>query len=142
VSSHGRRGLRSPQTGEDGRYDEADPGRFFGETGRSRRGTWKTLQLCKQVERAAAVVLAGECESDVLLGASVAAVEPAPDASRLRVTIVLVPAGDRAAPLAEALAALRRVTVRFREEIARCIHRKRVPEIVFDVRFDEEASRE
>jgi len=137
VSSRGKRGLRSPQAEEDRPYDEADPGRFFGETGRSRRGNWKALQLCKQVERAAAVVLAGECESDVLLGASVAAVEPAPDASRLRVTIVLVPAGDRAAPLAEALAALQRATARFREEIARCIHRKRVPEIAFDVRFDE-----
>jgi hypothetical protein len=63
--------------------EEANPRRFFDETDRSGKRNWKVQQLCKQVERAAAVTLAGECESDALLGAAVAFVEPAPDSSRL-----------------------------------------------------------
>jgi hypothetical protein len=43
--------------------EEADPRRFFDETDRSGKRNWKVQQLCKQVERAAAVTLAGECEA-------------------------------------------------------------------------------
>lgn len=97
-------------------------------------------QLCKQVERAAAVTLAGECEGDALLGAAVAFVEPAPDSTRLMATVVLAP-GKGAEDLAAARAALARSAASFREEVARTIHRKRVPEIVFDVRLSEEVGR-
>jgi len=120
--------------------DEADPGRFFGEVDRSRRAEWKTLQLCKQVERAAALTLAGECESDALVGAVVVSVEPAPNASRLRVLVVLAP--GRGVPcLEEARAALQERGAAFRSEVARSVHRKRVPEVVFDVRLAPEVSR-
>ena len=97
-------------------------------------------QLCKQVERAAALTLAGECESDALLAAAVASVEPAPDCSRLMATVVLAP-GKGAEDLADARAALARSAASFRGEVARTIHRKRVPEIVFDVRLSEEVGR-
>ena len=80
-----------PRTGEVYSGDEADPRLYFGEPDRSRKGNWKALQLCKQVERAVAIALASECENEALLGAAVAAVEPAPDAGRLLVTIVLAP---------------------------------------------------
>jgi ribosome-binding factor A len=120
--------------------EEADPRRFFGETDRSGKRNWKVQQLCKQVERAAAVTLAGECESHALLAAAVASVEPAPDSSRLMATVVLAP-GKGAEHLADARAALARSAASFREEVARTIHRKRVPEIVFDVRLSEEVCR-
>jgi ribosome-binding factor A len=117
--------------------EEADPRRFFGETDRSAKRNWKVQQLCKQVERAAAMTLVGECEGDALLGAAVAFVEPAPDSSRLMATVVLAP-GKGSEDLVDARAALARSATAFREEVARTIHRKRVPEIVFDVRLSEE----
>jgi hypothetical protein len=119
--------------------EEADPRRFFDETDRSGKRNWKVQQLCKQVERAA-VTLAGAREGDALLGATVAFVEPAPDSSRLMATVVLAP-GRGAEDLAPAKAALARSSAAFREEVARTIHRKRVPEIVFDVRLSEEVGR-
>jgi ribosome-binding factor A len=120
--------------------EEADPRRFFDETDRSEKRSWKVQQLCKQVERAAAVTLASECEGDALLGAAVASVEPAPDSGRLRVTVVLGP-GRTDRHLMEARAALLDLAPAFRGEVGRSIHRKRVPEIVFDVRLAEEVSR-
>jgi hypothetical protein len=120
--------------------EEADPRQFFGETDRSERRNWKVQQLCKQVERAVAVTLAGECEGDALLGAAVAFVEPAPDSSRLMATVVLAP-GKGSDDLTAARAALARSARSFREEVARTIHRKRTPEIVFDVRPSAEVSR-
>jgi hypothetical protein len=121
--------------------EEVDPGRFFGgDTDRSGKRNWKVQQLCKQVERAAAVTLAAECESEALLGAAVACVEPAPDSSRLMAMVVLAP-GKAVDDLAEARAALVRSGASFREEVARTIHRKRVPEIVFDVRLSDEVCR-
>jgi ribosome-binding factor A len=98
----------------------------------------KVQQLCKQVERAASATLAGECASDVLVGAAVVSVAPAPDASRLRITVVLAP-GRSAEDAALAAAELRRAGPAFRQEAARSIHRKRVPELSFDVRLDGEA---
>lgn len=140
MSFHKARDRRFPRTDDVRLDEEADPARFFGEPDRSGRRNWKAQQLCKQVERASAVTLAGECGSDVLTGACVASVEPAPDASRLRVTVVLA-TGRGGEELAEARAALARAAASFREEVARTIHRKRVPEIVFDVRLGGEVGR-
>ena len=132
---------RFPRRGEVRPDEEANPRRFFDEMDRSGKRNWKVRQLCKQVERATAVTLAGECEGDSLLGAAVAFVEPAPDPSRLMAMVVLAP-GKAMDDLAEARAALARAAASFREEVARTIHRKRVPEIVFDVRLSEEVVRE
>lgn len=140
MSSHRAREHRFPRRDEVRPDEEADPRRFFDETDRSGKRNWKMQQLCKQVERAAAVTLAGECEGDALLGAAVAFVEPAPDSSRLMATVVLAP-GKGSDDLAAARAALARSAVSFREEVARTILRKRVPEIVFDVRLSEEVGR-
>jgi len=121
--------------------EPVDPERFFGELDRSKRANWKALQLCKQVERAAATVLAGECGEDVLVGASVADVAPAPDASRLRVTVVLA-SGRTGECVLQAREALLSRAGAFREEVARSIWRKRVPELAFDVRLAEEMAHE
>jgi hypothetical protein len=120
--------------------DAADPSRFFGEAERSRKANWKVRQLCKQVERAAAVTLASVCEGDALLGASVAAVEPAPDPGRLLVTVVLE-ASKGADAATDARVELLRRAAAFRGEVARSVHRKRVPELVFDVSLATETTR-
>ena len=44
----------------------------------------KTLQLCRQAQRALSLALAGECDDDLLRSLYVESVVPAPDASRLR----------------------------------------------------------
>src|SRR5512142_395552 len=92
-----------PRTGEVCPGDEADVSRFFGDGEKSRKGNWKVMQLCKQVERAATLALEGEWVGDALLGAAVASVEPAPDAGRLRVVVVLA-AAKRAEDAEEARA--------------------------------------
>jgi ribosome-binding factor A len=117
-------------------YDEADPDVFFGvgEAAPSRKGAVKALQLCKQVERAVSVTLASEWLDEALVGACVAAVDPAPDASRLRVVVLLAP-GRELDAIGPARAALQAASAEFRAEVARSIHRKRVPEIVFEVRL-------
>ncbi len=120
--------------------DGTDPARFFGSTSRSRRADWKTQQLCRQVERAASLTLAELCDCAALASSVVAEVSPAPDASRLRVTVVLAPART-AADVEAAAAVLRERAGLFRREAAQAIHRKRTPEIVFEVRREEEAER-
>ena len=71
MSSRRGRERRLPPMDEVWADGEADPGVFFGATDRSRKTNWKALQLCKQVERAASLALASECESDALVGAAV-----------------------------------------------------------------------
>ena len=139
--SSNRRRERRLAPAEDVWTDDVDPGLFFEDRGPSRRGTWKLQQLCKQVERAASVTLAGECASDVLVGAAVVSAEPAPDASRLRVTVVLAP-GRSMEDAVRAIAELRRAAPAFRREAARSIHRKRVPDLTFDVRWAGEVDHE
>jgi ribosome-binding factor A len=132
------RGL--PRWGEVSAADETDVDRFFGDGEGSRKGSWKVLQLCKQVERAATLALEGEWTSDALPGAAVASVEPAPDAGRLRVVVVLARAGG-VDDIERARRALAGLSAGFRSEVARLVHRKRVPEIVFEVRLAEEVDR-
>jgi ribosome-binding factor A len=136
VPSRKGRELRVPRRERVCSDEPVDPARFFGESDRARKESWKVWQLCKQVEHAVALTLAGECDGEALLGATVASVAPAPDAGRLRVTVVLPP-GKPAGDAAEAQAALNRSIAAFRDEVARSIHRKRVPEIVFDVMLSE-----
>lgn len=119
--------------------DEADPARYFGSGSRNRRADWKARQLCRQVERSASLTLAELCECEALASSAVARVAPAPDASRLRVSVVLAP-GKTPADLDTAAAALREKAGRFREEAARAIHRKRAPEVVFEVWLGEEVN--
>jgi ribosome-binding factor A len=88
----------------------------------------KALQLCSQVMRTLQLVLAGECGDDWLRELSVTAVEPAPHAGRLVVTLALL--DDRIAP-AEALARLHRAGGKLRSEVAAAIHRRKAPLLVF-----------
>lgn len=93
----------------------------------------KALQLCAQVAQTVGEVLAGESGEAVLRDLWVEAVVPAPDSSRL--LILLQPtmtAVDFNLPAAQD--ALARAARRLRAEVAADIHRKRVPELVYQIR--------
>lgn len=89
----------------------------------------KTLQLCGQVRRALALAFAGDLADPVLQDGEVAAVTPAPDATRLLVS-VRPPTG--AAP-DDVLRRLGRVRGLLRHAAAQAVVRKRAPELVFRV---------
>ena len=90
----------------------------------------KTLQLCKQVQQTLEYVLTGESGDDTLRGLYVAAVDPAPDASRLLVTVT---PQDRTAAF-DAAAVLEKLAYaqpRLRSEVAGAISRRKVPDLTF-----------
>lgn len=88
----------------------------------------KVLQLCGQVRRVLTCALTDGYGDPVLQSITVDAVTPAPDATRLRVT-VLAPADVGRA----AVERLGRARGRLRREVAEAIVRKRAPELVFHV---------
>jgi len=110
--------------------DGIDPRRFFaeGQTHDDR----KTRQLCKQVLRTLSFVLAGECRDEVVSELVVHSVVPAPDSSRLLVTLEPAP---HAPPVAsdEILARLQRAYPFLRQEVAAAVSRRKVPELTFEV---------
>ena len=85
------------------------------------------MQLCRQVERAIAMALAGECHDDVLRELTVDSVEPAGSAAQLMVR-VRVPAGQS---LPDVLERLARHGSTLRCIVAAAICRKRVPTLTF-----------
>ena len=91
-------------------------------------GDRKTLQLCKQVERALSLALAGE-RDDVLRDLMIDAVEPMGSASQLLVR-VLVPASLEV-PVIEIITRLDEASTRLRVEVAQSICRKRTPTLSF-----------
>jgi ribosome-binding factor A len=116
---------------EIGPEDGIDPRYVRRESSHRHRGR-KTLQLCKQVERALCLALAGEFDDPALRDLQVLSVEPAPDSARLLVTISLSPSADPIHP-AEVVAHLSRASGKLRCEIAEAIHRKKTPELAFCV---------
>lgn len=114
---------------------EEDPSLYFG--GRpERKNDWKDRRLCRQVLEAIQAGLGGECGDALLQGLRVSSVDPAPDASRLAVTVEVPGDGNPA----EALARLEGARGLLRAIVASAIHRKRVPELVFRVSGPEEAA--
>lgn len=104
--------------------DRGDPKKFFD---RRRRGGRKTLQLCRQVQRALTFALS-EVNDDALHELYVESVEPAPNDRRMMVTVSMM--GEAHDP-AEILTGLQFATPFLRNQVAASIHRKRVPELVF-----------
>lgn len=111
-----------PEDGIDPRYLPRYPGRR-GAPGR------KSLQLCEQVAQTLSGVL-GECDDDVLRDLLVTSVVPAPDASRLLVTLTAAPSAS-SLDIAEVLQRLEQQRARLRAEVAAAIHRRRVPELTY-----------
>jgi len=91
----------------------------------------KTLQLCKQIEQTLNLVLGGDAGDNILLEAWVESVVPAPHSGRLLVTLRLAPSAvhDRETVLQHILQRSRHL----RAEVARSIHRRKVPELVFTI---------
>ncbi len=88
----------------------------------------KAKQLCRQVAETLDLVLSGDCHDELLQSLHVEAVEPAPDASRLLVTLCTEVADSEAV-----LGLLNGQMGRLRCEVAAAITRKRAPTLVFRV---------
>jgi len=112
--------------------DGVDPREYFRSQPRRGRNLRKTRQLCRQVADTLTLVLSGECRDEVLQGLYVVAVDPAPDASRLMVTVQAAMPDEEVSP-AEIFESLARETGRLRCEVAGAITRKRTPKLAFQV---------
>lgn len=113
-------------------HDGIDP-RDDARQGRSDR--WqgrKCLQLCRQIAETLDLVLSGECDDEVLQNLQVVSVVPAPNASRLLVTVVCDVA-DGPTDSQAVLERLERQSARLRCEVAGAIHRRRTPTLAFQV---------
>ncbi len=111
--------------------DGIDP-RELARKERPRKGQRKSRQLCAQVAETLSLVLSGECGDDLLQSLQVVAVDPAPDASQLVITVRAGLPGEEADP-AEVLTRLNAGMGKLRCEVATAITRKRAPRLVFRV---------
>jgi len=109
--------------------DGVDP-RSKREPGRRSVVNRKALQLCEQIARTLSCVLAGECRDDRLRELLVESVQPAPDSTRLLVSLYLGPSAP-GVETDELLQSLRGAARMLRSAVANAICRKRVPELVF-----------
>jgi len=113
-----------PGDGLDPRYDRPDEP--------AKVANRKALQLCGQVADTLVLVLAGDSADDLLRDLLVEAVVPAPNSSRLLITVSpSLAAAD--ADLDAIRLCLDRARGRLRGEIAAAIHRRRVPDLTFRV---------
>ena len=104
---------------------------FEDEQKQKTRNRRKDRQLCKQVFQTLSLELACLQHLPWARDVYVHAVEPAPDASRLRVAVwFYTPVAPEEA--AEALGRLQAMTTRLRMVVGESICRKRVPELEFD----------
>ncbi|MBX3439281.1 MAG: hypothetical protein KF861_17455 [Planctomycetaceae bacterium] len=90
------------------------------------------MQLCHQVAHTLNYVLSGECGDDVLRSLYVENVIPAPDSSRLLVTVSLLDKDDTT-PTEVILMKLGMVQSKLRAEVARSISRRKTPELIFNI---------
>lgn len=119
-----RRGAHADENG-------IDPSTFFDDTHNDSRGERKVQQLCREVERTLSCALAA-CGDDQLRNLIVMAVDPAPDGSRLLVS--LCPAlGTLDVDVGALRQRLQDVRGFLRSEVAAAIQRKRTPELAFQV---------
>jgi ribosome-binding factor A len=90
----------------------------------------KALQLCKQVAETLNLTLAG-CADSLLNDLLVVDVRPAPDSTRLLVLVQSATQTKYSQP--DVLQHLERARGLLRQEVARQIHRRKTPDLVFDV---------
>jgi ribosome-binding factor A len=116
---------------EVGELDGRHP-RYDSRPGSEKVKNRKALQLCAQVAETLAQVLAGELGDDRLRELRLESVQPAPNAGRLLVTVSVAECGEQR-NREQVLGRLERFKVRLRAEVAATIHRRRVPELLFNV---------
>jgi ribosome-binding factor A len=109
--------------------DGLDPRTSFRE-GTARPANRKALQLCREVMRTLSYALAWELGDELLSTLLVEAVVPAPNSSRLLVTVYQPPSPE-AVPPEQVLACLHQYAGRLRASVAAAVHRRRVPELTF-----------
>lgn len=112
--------------------DTVDPREFFKASRPEKKEFRKAKQLCRQVAETLDQILSGDASDDVLRGLRIADVLPAPDTSRLLVTLFVdcdPAAFDR--PLVEERIA--QAKGRLRAEVAAAITRRKAPNLVFEV---------
>jgi ribosome-binding factor A len=113
--------------------DGVDPREFFKVGRQEDRQNRKAKQLCRQVAETLEQVLAGEVGDEHLRRLHVASVVPAPDASRLLVTVEVdcesAPADRESIELA-----LAKVSGLLRTAVAAAITRRKAPSLSFCVR--------
>src|SRR5262245_34341761 len=127
MSKSKRRHQGPPPCESRGPDDGIDPKLLFRPESR-RRDDRGVQRLCSQVRDALTYALA-DCRDATLQSLRVDAVEPAPDATRLAVTV-------HVADEAEAVAARERLALAagmLRTEVAAATRRRRAPELVFRV---------
>ena len=112
--------------------DSMHPNEWTREPGR-KPGNRKAQQLCAQVAETLSFVLA-ECNDDILRDLLVESVVPAPDSTRLLVTVMPSAGADRLDP-SQVHEHLHQAHGKLRSEVAMAIHRRKVPELVFGVRL-------
>lgn len=112
--------------------DGIDPREFFKNDRSSRKVNRKALQLCKQVAETLEQVFSGETGDDVLAGLHVSSVVPAPDSSRLLVTLVAA-LDDGRFDLRAVEKKLADSRGRLRSAVAMTITRRKTPVLAFDV---------
>jgi ribosome-binding factor A len=113
--------------------EDGVPPREWLKAGRSgKKSKRKAQQLCSQVAEVLDAVLAGDCGDEVLRDLQVVAVAPAPDVSRLLVTVRPHPPADAVSP-ARVLDHLERASGRLRCEVAAAVTRKRAPRLAYRV---------
>ncbi len=112
--------------------DGVDPRDWIRQAGTHAKFPRKALQLCDQVAESLSEVLAGDSRDDVLRNLQVVAVVPAPDASRLLVTVRVDPPSEEITP-SLVLERLNRASSRLRHEVASDVTRRRAPLLVYRV---------
>jgi ribosome-binding factor A len=115
---------------ETGPEDGIDP-RTLPRYARGKVANRKALQLCREVERTLGTLLAGGCGDSLLHDLLVQSVVPAPDSTRLLVTLSY--SGPTAVEAGEVLTRLHRAYGLLRSEVAAAIHRRKVPDLTFQV---------
>jgi ribosome-binding factor A len=113
--------------------DGVDPRTYFKLNSRRRKKeNHKAKQICRQVEETLDQVLSGETRDDMLRNLRVATVVPAPDSSRLLITLYAdVAAEEFDREVVEQKLASH--SGRLRCEVARAVTRRKTPALVFRV---------
>jgi ribosome-binding factor A len=86
----------------------------------------KALQLCRQVEHALQLAIAG-FRDPILIEADIVRVQPYPDSGRILVTVA---SDAEPGTVNDRLAA---ASARLRQDVAAAIYRRKTPELVFEV---------
>jgi ribosome-binding factor A len=114
-----------------GAFDGLDP-RYEPKAQPAKVENRKALQLCSQVRRALSSLLAGDAD-EILRDLLVDAVEPAPNSTRLLLRVALTTLAKAVEP-AEVVSRLAAAQGKLRCEVAAAIHRRRTPELLFQLR--------